>query len=147
MGEPENVAREQERRSLRRERLGRRRRCRLFAREGAKVFLAGRTLATLEEVAEEISAAGGVTETAQVDALDEEAVEKHANAVAEKAGGIYISYNAIMNDDVQGKPLAQMPFDDFARPITKAMRSPICFFAALGPEPHLDTLYGHPCPV
>jgi 3-oxoacyl-[acyl-carrier protein] reductase len=39
---------------------------RVFAREGAKVFLAGRTLATLEEVAEEISAAGGVTETAQV---------------------------------------------------------------------------------
>jgi len=79
---------------------------RIFAREGAKVFLAGRTLATLEEVAEEISAAGGVAETAQVDALDEETVEKHANAVAEKAGGIYMSFNAIMNDDIQGKPLA-----------------------------------------
>jgi NAD(P)-dependent dehydrogenase (short-subunit alcohol dehydrogenase family) len=95
---------------------------RVFAREGAKVFLAGRTLATLEEVAEETSAAGGVAETAQVDALDEEAVEKHANAVAEKAGGIDMSFNAIMNDDVQGNPLAEMPFDDFARPITKAMR-------------------------
>jgi 3-oxoacyl-[acyl-carrier protein] reductase len=44
---------------------------RAFAREGAQVFLAGRTLATLEEVAEEIRAAGGVAETAQVDALDE----------------------------------------------------------------------------
>ena len=72
-------------------------------------------------MAEEISAAGGVAETAQVDALDEEAVEKHANAVAEKAGGIDISFNAIMKADVQGKPLAEMPFDDFARPITKAM--------------------------
>src|SRR5215218_5945711 len=96
---------------------------RLFAREGAKVFLAGRTLATLEKVAEEISAAGGVAETAQIDALDEEAVEKHANAVVEKAGGIDMSFNAITNDDVQGKPLAEMPFDDFARPITKAMRN------------------------
>src|SRR5215216_2418170 len=96
---------------------------RVFAREGAKVFLAGRTLATLEEVAEEISAAGGVAETAQVDALDEEAVEKHANAVVEKAGGIDMSFNAIMNDDVQGKPLAEMPFDDFARPITKAKKN------------------------
>ena len=37
---------------------------RVFAHEGAKVFLAGCTLATLEEVAEEISAAGGVAETA-----------------------------------------------------------------------------------
>jgi 3-oxoacyl-[acyl-carrier protein] reductase len=55
---------------------------RAFAREGAHVFLAGRTLATLEEVAEEIRSAGGVAETAEVDALDEEAVEKHADAVA-----------------------------------------------------------------
>ena len=36
-----------------------------FAREGARVFLAGRTLATLDKVAEEVRAAGGVAETAQ----------------------------------------------------------------------------------
>ncbi len=41
---------------------------RAFAREGAKVFLAGRTLASLEAVAEEISEAGGVAEAAQVGA-------------------------------------------------------------------------------
>jgi 3-oxoacyl-[acyl-carrier protein] reductase len=41
---------------------------RAFAREGAHVFLAGRTFAPLEEVAEEIRSAGGVAETAQVDA-------------------------------------------------------------------------------
>ena len=40
---------------------------RAFAREGAKVFLAGRTRESLEGVAEEIAAAGGVAETAQVD--------------------------------------------------------------------------------
>jgi 3-oxoacyl-[acyl-carrier protein] reductase len=32
---------------------------RAFAREGANIFLAGRTIATLEEVTEEIRAAGG----------------------------------------------------------------------------------------
>ena len=96
---------------------------RAFAREGVKVFLAGRTLATIEVVAQEIRSAGGVAETAQVDALDEKAVKKHVDAVAEKAGGIDISFNAIFNDDVQGKPLAEMPFDDFARPITKAVRN------------------------
>src|ERR671914_1278717 len=55
---------------------------RTFAREGAKVFLAGRTQAKLEEVAEEIRSAGGVAETAQVGALDEKAVDEHADAVA-----------------------------------------------------------------
>ena len=45
---------------------------RAFAREGARVFLAGRTPATLEAVAEEIRSAGGAAETAQVDALDEQ---------------------------------------------------------------------------
>jgi 3-oxoacyl-[acyl-carrier protein] reductase len=96
---------------------------RAFAREGAKVFLAGRPRESLEEVAEEIAAAGGAAETAQVDALDERAVEEHADAVAEKSGKIDVSFNAIFNDDVQGQPLAEMPFEDFVRPITKAMRN------------------------
>ena len=43
---------------------------RAFAREGARTFLAGRTLEPLEAVAGEISTTGGVAETAQVDALD-----------------------------------------------------------------------------
>ena len=54
---------------------------RAFAREGASVFLAGRTLATLDQVAGEIRAAGGTAEAAQVDALDEEAVDGHADHV------------------------------------------------------------------
>ena len=59
----------------------------VFASEGAKVFLAGRTLAKLEVVAHDISSRGGSVEATQVDALDERAVEKHADAVAAKAGG------------------------------------------------------------
>ena len=48
---------------------------RAFAHEGARVFLAGRTLERLEMVAEEIRSAGGLAETAGVDALDEQGVE------------------------------------------------------------------------
>jgi NAD(P)-dependent dehydrogenase (short-subunit alcohol dehydrogenase family) len=48
---------------------------RAFAREGASLFLAGRTEATLEEVADDIRAASGQVKTAVVDALDEEAVD------------------------------------------------------------------------
>jgi 3-oxoacyl-[acyl-carrier protein] reductase len=96
---------------------------RAFANEGARVFLAGRTLATLDEVAQELSGAAGVVETAQVDALDERAVDEHADAVAEKAGGIDVSFNAISHGDVHGVPLAEMSFEDFARPISVAMRA------------------------
>jgi 3-oxoacyl-[acyl-carrier protein] reductase len=96
---------------------------RAFAREGARVFLAGRTLATLDEVAEEIAGSGGAVETARVDALDERAVDEHADAVAERAGGIDVSFNAIGHGDVHGVPLIEMSFEDFARPITTAMRA------------------------
>jgi 3-oxoacyl-[acyl-carrier protein] reductase len=96
---------------------------RAFANEGARVFLAGRTLATLDEVARELSGAGAAVETAQVDALDERAVDEHADAVAGKAGGIDVSFNAISHGDVHGVPLAEMSFEDFARPISVAMRA------------------------
>jgi 3-oxoacyl-[acyl-carrier protein] reductase len=96
---------------------------RAFAREGAHLFLAGRTLESLEEVAEEITASGGIAETAQVDALDEEAVEEHIGKVAETTGRIDILFNAIGMQDVQGTPLHEMSLEDFARPITIATRT------------------------
>jgi hypothetical protein len=54
---------------------------------GARVFLDGRTLESFEEVAEGIGSAGGVAETAQVDAIDEMAVDQHDDTVAVSAGG------------------------------------------------------------
>ena len=96
---------------------------RAFAREGAKVFLAGRTLTRVEAVAEEISASGGMAEAAQVNALDEQAVERHVGEVAEKAGAIDILFNAIGMEDVQGTPLLDMPFEDFAHPVSTATRT------------------------
>src|SRR5919197_2943983 len=94
-----------------------------FAREGAKVFLAGRNLASQDRVAELISTEGGEAETAQVDALDEEAVDGHADAVARKAGGIDVCFNAISHGDVHGAPLIEMPYEDFARPVHTAIRA------------------------
>ncbi len=94
---------------------------RAFAREGATVFLAGRTRARLEELASEIRSAGGVAEIAQVDALDERAVDEHADAVAAHAGGIDISFSLISHGDVQGTPLADMALEDFERPVVTAV--------------------------
>ena len=96
---------------------------RAFAREGARVFLAGRTLATLDKVAGEIRSAGGLAEAAQVDALDERAVDEHADAVAASAGSIDISFNLISHGDVQGTPLAEMRLEDFERPVITAVRT------------------------
>jgi NAD(P)-dependent dehydrogenase (short-subunit alcohol dehydrogenase family) len=110
---------------------------RAFAREGARVFLAGRTLAPVDKVAEEISAAGGMAEPAVVDALDEQAVERHAEAVAEKAGGLDVSFNAISHGDIHGAPLLEMPFEDFVRPITTSMRAQ--FLTARAAARHMVT--------
>ena len=96
---------------------------RAFAREGARVHLAGRTRKSLEEVAEAIRAAGGAAETDQVDALDEAAVDRHADAVAERAGSLDISFNLISYGDVQGTPLAEMALADFEQPVHNAVRT------------------------
>lgn len=96
---------------------------RAFAREGAAVYLAGRTPASLEAVAEEIRSSGAVAETARVDALDERAVGEHADAVAAAAGSLDISVNLISHGDVQGTPLAEMSLADFERPVTTAVRT------------------------
>ena len=57
------------------------------APEGATVYLAGRTVEKLDEVAGEIRLAGGSGEIAQLDALDDKAVIRHADAVAAQAEG------------------------------------------------------------
>jgi NAD(P)-dependent dehydrogenase (short-subunit alcohol dehydrogenase family) len=89
-----------------------------FAREGATVFLAGRTQPPLDTVAEEIAVAGGAAEAALVDALDPQAIERHLADIVRKAGRIDISFNAIwIRGDLQGTPLVQMSSEDFTLPI------------------------------
>jgi 3-oxoacyl-[acyl-carrier protein] reductase len=103
-----------------------------FAREGARVFLAGRTRPALDDVAGAIRRAGGVAETATLDVLDRAAVEAHAAAVAGAGGGIDVAFNAISNDDVQGTPLADMRYDDFLRPVTKSVTAHFNIATAVG---------------
>ncbi|MBB4661324.1 SDR family NAD(P)-dependent oxidoreductase [Conexibacter arvalis] len=95
---------------------------RAFAREGATVFLAGRTQEPLDRVAADIRAAGGRAETALVDALDERAVDAHADEIA-AGGGIDVSLNVVAHGDVQGTPMAEMAVDDYLRPVETAVRT------------------------
>src|SRR5882672_7607928 len=98
---------------------------RAFAREGARLFLSGRNLRTVEAVAADIIGSGGVAEAAQVDALDEQAVEKHVGAVAEKAGTIDISFSAISIAKAlpNRAPLLELSAEHFALPITAYTQS------------------------
>jgi len=94
-----------------------------FAREGARVFLAGRTRATLDRAAERIRAEGGRVDVAEVDALDERAVRDHADAVVATGGSLDISLSLISMGDVQGTPLAELSLADFEQPVLTTLRS------------------------
>jgi NAD(P)-dependent dehydrogenase (short-subunit alcohol dehydrogenase family) len=96
---------------------------RVFAREGARVFIAGRTQAKLDAVARDITAAGGTVETAQVDVFDQQAVEKHAEATAAAAGGIDIALNAVSVPHDQGTGLADLSLEEFMRPVDGFLRT------------------------
>jgi 3-oxoacyl-[acyl-carrier protein] reductase len=96
---------------------------RAFAREGAHVFLAGRTRSRLETVATEIRDAGGRADTAEVDALDAAAVEAHADAIIATAGRLDLSFNVINHNDVQGTPMAEMDVEDYLAPIVTCVRT------------------------
>jgi NAD(P)-dependent dehydrogenase (short-subunit alcohol dehydrogenase family) len=94
---------------------------RAFAREGARVFLAGRTRGTLESVAAEIADAGGSAEVAEVDALDGARVDEHVRDVAARAGSVDVSFNLVARGDVQGIPLVEMAAEDFVRAVTTGL--------------------------
>jgi 3-oxoacyl-[acyl-carrier protein] reductase len=92
---------------------------RAFAGAGAHVYLAGRTRARLEAVANDI---GDAAEVAEVDALDERAVAEHADAVAADAGGIDIALNAVSFPYVSG-PLAKLAVEEVMHPIDSFLRT------------------------
>jgi NAD(P)-dependent dehydrogenase (short-subunit alcohol dehydrogenase family) len=96
---------------------------RAFGREGARVFLSGRTRETLEAVAEEIRSAGGQAETSVVDALDEKAVDEHADEVVSAAGSLDVSMNVITHPATHGTPLHEMSVDDYMDSIEVAAKT------------------------
>jgi NAD(P)-dependent dehydrogenase (short-subunit alcohol dehydrogenase family) len=83
---------------------------RTFAREGARVFLAGRTREPLEALAAEIGADATV-----LDVLDERAVEEHVGDVVSRAGSIDVSFNLTSREDKQGTPVIELSVEDFTR--------------------------------
>jgi NAD(P)-dependent dehydrogenase (short-subunit alcohol dehydrogenase family) len=92
-----------------------------FADQGARVFVTGRDFAAVEAVAKDIDSAVA----AQVDALDEQAIDAHLQSVIDTAGRIDISFNAvgIPNAHILGVPLTDLDAEHFSQPITSYTRS------------------------
>lgn len=94
-----------------------------FAEEGARVFVGDRTGAKAEALAAEIEAAGGSARGLEVDALAEGSVRGFVEKVVGEAGRLDASFNLISVGDVQGMPLVEMEWEDFMRPVERAVRS------------------------
>jgi NAD(P)-dependent dehydrogenase (short-subunit alcohol dehydrogenase family) len=97
---------------------------RAFAREGARLFLTGRHRAPVEAVTREVDSTGGSAEAAEVDALDEQALDRHLQSVTDKAGRVDISFNAIGIPNPKVRvPLVELDVDQFSLPIATYTRS------------------------
>jgi 3-oxoacyl-[acyl-carrier protein] reductase len=92
---------------------------RACAEAGARVHLAGRSRARLEQVANEIGEVAGV---AEVDALDERAVAAHADSVAAD-GGIDVALNALSFPFAHDIPLLELGVEEMMRPIEAYLRT------------------------
>jgi NAD(P)-dependent dehydrogenase (short-subunit alcohol dehydrogenase family) len=90
-----------------------------FAREGARVYLCGRTREPLERVAAAIEADGGHAKIAVLDATDPQAVAAHLDALDR----VDVSFNLISRGDVQGRPLTELTPDEFMAPIENGPRA------------------------
>jgi NAD(P)-dependent dehydrogenase (short-subunit alcohol dehydrogenase family) len=94
-----------------------------FAREGALVFVTGRTLEKVTSLAASIEAAGGRAFAARVDAMDRAEVEDHLASVVREHGALDVSFNLIGFGGRQGEPLTALTADVFAEPVVGAMRT------------------------
>jgi len=97
-----------------------------FSHEGASVFLSGRRLDPIQKVAEEIRVASGKAVAAEVDALDEKAVNGYLDRVVEQAGKIDIIYNAVGPQAIEydnGKSAMEVSYEKFLIPLNTYVAS------------------------
>lgn len=97
-----------------------------FAAQGATVFLSGRTRNSVEQVAADIHREGGVAYAAEVDALDEQAVNHYLDGVVQEAGSIDILLNVMgpqPKDYSNGTNTLELPLEQFLVPLTALVPS------------------------
>jgi 3-oxoacyl-[acyl-carrier protein] reductase len=97
-----------------------------FAAQGAEVYLSGRRLAAVERLADEIQQGGGIAHAAEVDALDESAVQTYLDGVVKEAGSIDILLNVTgpqAREYGNGTSTLNLPLEQFLLPLTTLVPS------------------------
>ena len=105
---------------------------RAMAAAGARVFVTGRNLAPVQELADEIRAAGGNAEADTVDVTNEKIIHDHLGKVVQTAGSIDISFNAAGCEVVQNKPLTAITAEDFMGPVNFMLQTRFLTAVAAG---------------
>jgi len=99
---------------------------RAFLREGATVYLADHHDPSAKNVAGDMRNVGGKLETAEVDALDKDAVDRFVDSVVTKSGRVDISFCAVSTHVAggeQGLRLSELTYEDFSLPIIDYTKS------------------------
>src|SRR5437588_2564248 len=97
-----------------------------FAAQGATVFLSGRALGAVEQVAAGIHKDGSIAYAAEVDALNEQAVQAYLDRVAQEAGSIDILLNVTgpqPKDYGNGSNTLELPLEQFLLPLSTLVPS------------------------
>jgi 3-oxoacyl-[acyl-carrier protein] reductase len=97
-----------------------------FAEEGAQVYLAGRTEATVEAVAKEIVSSGGRAHAAAIDSTDDTAVNRFIDNIVKEAGKIDIAIDVsgpLAKEYGNGKMALDLPVGEFMIPLSTMVRS------------------------
>ena len=97
-----------------------------FAAEGAEVFLSGRSLPKIEDVASRITADGGTAHAAAIDAEDSAAVDAYVDGIGREAGSIDVVFNLIaprLAEYGAGKPAMHVTVDEFMAPLVTLVKS------------------------
>jgi NAD(P)-dependent dehydrogenase (short-subunit alcohol dehydrogenase family) len=91
-----------------------------LAEQGAKVYLSGRDLASVEALAAEIKKHGGWVEAHQVDAMNEGEIDSHLSSIVADNGRLDIVFNGIgvrPSESDYGMYTTQISYEQFMRPI------------------------------
>jgi 3-oxoacyl-[acyl-carrier protein] reductase len=97
-----------------------------LAKEGAEVFLAGRTKSGLEEIVKQIAAAGGKAQADVIDAHDDAAVNRYVDGIVKQSGKLDIVLDAagpLAKDYGNGKNAVELPVEEFMVPLSTMVRS------------------------
>jgi len=97
-----------------------------FVKEGAEVFLSGRTKSKVEAIAKELEAGGGRAHAAAIDTCNDAAVNEYLDSIVKQVGKIDVVLDAAGPLAVEygnGKFAVNLPIEEFVLPMATMVRS------------------------